>query len=237
MHINISTTNLDTIFKYPLFIILFMKTILIICAHPDDEVFGMGGSSAIYVKKGYKVHPLICSCGEGSHMWQKSEETAKIRMNESENAAKILETEKPMYLGLKDWRFLKSAKEINAEKKLLQIIRKLKPDKIFTHSSDDLHLDHIAVNTFVMQAIEKTEKKFELYTFDVWNPLTLKNRNNPKLYVDITATFNKKMDAIKCYESQGFMGRWQLTPAIIIRAILYGIQSGNKYAERFTKVI
>tara|TARA_Y100000310_G_scaffold337667_1_gene425335 strand:- start:91 stop:714 length:624 start_codon:yes stop_codon:yes gene_type:complete len=206
--------------------------ILLLCAHPDDEVFGVGGTVAKYVNEGKKVVAVILSYGEMSMPWLQAEEVRKIRKQESGKAARILGCE-TQFIGLQEGKFEKASKHQRA--KIISFIDK-NPEKIFIHASDDPHIDHRAAYKLSASLLKEAKYKGEVYGFDVWNPLTLKNRSTPKLVVDITETFHKKLLAAKVFETQKIQGRWPLVPALTFRAFWYGFHNGYKYAERFRKL-
>jgi len=210
------------------------ETILILCAHPDDEVFGIGGTISKYVGDGKKVISVIFTYGEMAMPWMKPEEVQKIRQKESLLAAKIIGTHETLFLGLKEGQMDKVGSE--SRQFLIDLIHKEQPEKIFTHSNDDPHLDHRGVYRLVCDVVKKAQYKGDLYAFDVWNPITLKKRFVPKLYVDISQTFSQKIEASKVFETQKMQGRWPLVPALTMRAVVYGWLNGCKYAERFRKI-
>ncbi len=213
---------------------MMRETILVLCAHPDDEVFGMGGTIAKYVNEGKKVVTVIFSYGEMAMPWLKPEEVQKVRQKESNAAAKIIGTHKTMFLGLKEGQMDNVSEATKTF--LAELIKKHQPEKIFTHSDDDPHLDHRAVHRLVCDVVKKVKYKGDFYAFDVWNPVTLKRRHAPKLYVDITSTFKDKLKASEVFETQKMQGRWPLIPALTIRAVMYGWFNKCKYAERFRKI-
>ncbi|MBN2880578.1 PIG-L family deacetylase [Candidatus Woesearchaeota archaeon] len=211
--------------------------ILIICAHPDDEIIGCGGTIAKFTNEGKKVHTLIFSFGESSHPWLQEDKIKGIRIKESESAGKIVGTESTEFIGVWDGAFKKYVqKNPDIVKKIKAYIKKINPDKIFTHSFDDvIYYDHKITHNIVMQAIEEIKFTGEIYTFNIWNPLTIRKRDSPKLIVDITNTFTKKVDALKCFKSQK-VALVQLTPVVYIRAFMNGLNKGFRFAEEFSRI-
>ncbi len=211
-----------------------MESVLVLCAHPDDEVFGLGGTIAKYSKEGKKVVSIIFSYGEKALPYFKEEEVRKIRKKESLDAAKVMGTKNTLFLGLEEGKFEK------AKKKDFEVIRsiilELKPSKIFTHSMDDPHMDHRATHKLVVDLLKDMDYQGELYAFNVWNPMSFRKRHLPKLFVDISDTFKIKIKAIRKFETQKMQGRWPLMPAIFARALVYGFQNKCKFAEKFLKV-
>jgi len=201
------------------------EKILIICAHPDDETIGCGGTISKYSLQGKHVETIIMSYGEGSHPWLQKKKLQDIRVNEANNAGKILGVKKTTFLGVKDGDFKNDIKRkpifIDC---LADMIKEFKPNKIFTHSFDDvMYYDHKVTYETVMKAVEISKYKNEILLFNVWNPINFRKRDLPKLTVDITKTFSKKLIV-------------QLTPVVYIRAILHGLNMGFKFAEIFYKL-
>ncbi|MBW3022907.1 PIG-L family deacetylase [Candidatus Woesearchaeota archaeon] len=211
------------------------KNILIFCAHPDDEVFGVGGSVAKYVNEGYRVKTVVFSYGEQSHPWIKKHFVIETRIKESEEASKVLGSEKPSFLGLREGHFSEDMKRKNAQKFLSGLIKRTCPSKIFTHSFDDPHPDHKLAHKITLDAVKKSGKKCSIYTFDIWNPFNVRKRKNPMLYVDISKTFGTKIKALRCFKSQT-ASMVSLLWSVYFKAIKQGIESGNRFAEIFYKV-
>jgi LmbE family N-acetylglucosaminyl deacetylase len=211
-----------------------MENVLVFCAHPDDEVFGLGGTIAKYSQEGKKVIIIVCSYGENSLPWLKEKEVAETRKKECLAASEIIGVSKTIFLGLKEG--LIDNADIETVEKIKNAIKEYAPEKVFLHSIDDPHIDHKAVYRLVLKLLIVVGYKGEVYAFDVWNPINFTKRASPKLYVDITKTFGRKIRAIKMFKSQKIQGRWPLLPAAILKAIVYGFQSRHFYAERFVKV-
>ena len=78
--------------------------------------------------------------------------------------------------------------------------------------------------------------KGEIYTYNVWNYfLNIKERNSPRLVVDITQTLKKKVESFKLHKSQG-LARMAHMWGIYVNAILRGLENHVKYAEVFYKI-
>lgn len=209
------------------------EKVMIICAHPDDEAFGVGGTIAKYVQDSHIVTVVRFSYGERSHVWLKKHITAKMRAKEANNAKKILGYKHSIFLGEDEGKFRENKDTIRKE--LKKHIKNKKPDKIFTHNMHDPHEDHKAVNNIVMDTVEEINYKGDVYIFDIWNVLNIKRQEYPMLYVDITDTFVKKIEAIKCFKSQ-WSSIYTLIGFVCARAFMYGFTHNVTFAERFFKV-
>ncbi len=211
------------------------QTIMVVCAHSDDQILGPGGTMAKYAAQGDEVINLIFSPGELSHPWLKRRITIELRKNEAIEADKVIGGKEVLFIGINESKFVKEASSEWVHDKLGQIIKNYKPSKIFTHSIDDLHPAHRAVYRTTLNVLDKISYKGDAYSFDIWNPLNLRGRNLPKMYVDISDTFQKKLSALTCFKSQ-WVAMFSLLWSVHLRALLTGLEVNCKYAERFYKV-
>ncbi len=211
------------------------ETVMFFCAHNDDQIIGAGGTLARYAKEGRYVVTVILSFGEGSHPWLQKREIIVKRVKESKRADKILGGKELMYFGLKEGDFKKEVKQRRIIEKVIRLIQKYKPSKIFTHSIDDPHPDHKAAYYILEDTLNKMRYKAEVYTFGVWNPINIRKRNYPKLVVDISKTFDTKIRALMLHESQK-LAVFSLLWNVYRLAILNGLKNKCKYAEVFIKV-
>ena len=211
------------------------ETILVFSAHNDDQIIGAGGTLAKYAKEGKEVIVYIFSFGEASHPHFHKEEIIKTRVKELHHADDILCINKSLLLGLKEGDFFNDFTRKKRKEVIIRAIKEKSPTKIFTHSSDDPHPDHKAVNNIVLSILKEVNYTGEVLTFDVWNPFNLRNRNLPKIVVNITETFPAKVRALRCHDSQ-FFALVTMIPSIYVRAIVHGLKYGHAYAEKFTKL-
>lgn len=211
------------------------ETILVLCAHSDDQVLGAGGTLAKYAEEGKKVHVVIFSYGEKSHPWLKKHIIAGTRVQEAHDAENVLGITETVFLGLTDQKVKQEIHHRDVEKKITELLRTLKPHTIFTHTPDDPHPDHRAISRFAQALVRKTKFKGHLFCFDVWTPVNIGSRKLPKIVIDISKTFNKKLKALRCFKSQ-WMTMLSLMWSIYWKAIKNGRQNRMKYAEVFYKL-
>jgi len=211
------------------------EKILVFGAHPDDQVFGPGGTLIKYAREGKEILIVTFSKGDATHPWLKEDVIIDIRKKENEKVNKVIGITNTIYLGLKDNFIAKEAKETNIIEKVKDIIREFKPNKIFTHTAFDPYPDHKAVHKIIVEAFDEIQPDSDLYTFDVWNPLNTKGTNHPKLVVDISKTFKKKVQALKAFKSQQ-AALLSLLWSVYFRAIHAGLKNHYKYAEVFYKI-
>ncbi|MBS3169823.1 PIG-L family deacetylase [Candidatus Woesearchaeota archaeon] len=210
------------------------ETIIICSAHSDDFAIGAGGTIAQYVREGKKILVLIFSYGEKSHPWLKENIVQKMRSKESLEAGKILGCE-IIFFDLREFDFLEDYQKKSLEKRFLLILNKAKPTKIFTHSSEDPHPDHKAVNAITMELWQKLRQKPELYIYSVWNPVSFKT-SYPSFYVNISKTFGAKLSALKTFRSQKFHAIYPLFTLILFRAMRDGLKLRKMFGEHFYRI-
>jgi LmbE family N-acetylglucosaminyl deacetylase len=211
------------------------ETILVIGAHNDDPVFGAGGALAKYAEEGKIIKTIIFSFGELSHPHLKPEVIIEQRVEEAIRADKILGGKGVAYLGVNEGKFPQEIKEKNVEQRLLDIIKKEKPSKIFTHGANDAHPDHFAVYNLINELVKKKKIACDVYSYDVWEIIRVRKRLVPQLIVDITKTFPKKIKAIKAHKSQK-VTILNLLWTVYIKALITGWNNNCRYAEVFDKI-
>ncbi len=209
------------------------ESIIVCSAHNDDFVIGAGGTIARYVQDGKKVTAIVFSYGEKSHPWLKAHVVQKMRIKEAENAAKLLGC-KIIIFNLKENKFLEEIDQNNNREKLLQLFQKIKPSKVFTHSREDPHPDHKAVNQITQQICSQFSNHPELYVYPVWNALSLKTQY-PALYVNIKDQFWFKLRALRTFESQKIHILYPVF-LLMFRAFREGIRAHTIFAEKFFRI-
>lgn len=210
------------------------ENILIFCGHSDDQILGVGGTSAVYSKQQKNVITIIFSYGELSHL--KEEIIKKRRIRESENASRMIGSKEVIFLGLPDAKISSKIEEMDIKNKIKELIKKYKPVKIFTHTSSDPLPDHRAVNEIVISAVKELKINTPLFGFDIWNLYNIKEKDKPVFFVDISKTFWTKVKALRLFKSQLHVMLYFL-PIIFLRAKLAGRQNNCRYAERFYKLL
>lgn len=209
------------------------KATIVFCAHSDDQILGCGGSMAKYSKKDHDIYTIIFSYGENSHFWLKRNFSINMRKKESEAADKIIKGKGVRFFDLKESKFKENKEE--TKQRIKSTINSINPVRIFLHSVNDPHPDHNDVNKIVLETIDEMSYKGDVYSFDVWNILSFKNTNNPKLVVNISDTFKIKSKALKCFKSQG-LSLLLLLPFIYTKNFVEGFKNNMRFAEVFQKV-
>ncbi|MFP7159760.1 MULTISPECIES: PIG-L deacetylase family protein [Priestia] len=172
--------------------------ILVIGAHPDDELLGTAGTLKKLVDEGYKVISVITALG-------RKEEAHHIQQ-----FGRLANKE----IGIDEVVFLE---HVNLElemiplheltKEIEQLIQKYKPVKIFTHHYGDLNKDHQITFQAVLTAARPLPNTppIELITFETvssseWNASTPDKTFKPNYFVDVTAHMECKLNALRYYD-------------------------------------
>ncbi len=209
------------------------ERVMVVCAHPDDEAFGVGGTIAKYVKEGKDVSVVIFSFGEKSHVWLQEEHTVRMRKKEHDLAKKVLGYKRSYFLSADEGKFPEDKTRLKDT--LKKVMERNMPEVIFTHNIVDPHPDHKSVNKIVVDVCHELDYRGEIYMFDVWNVLNFRRIDYPMLYVDISSTFKKKLEALGCFRSQ-WSSMISLLWNVYSNAILHGISHRTRFAERFFKL-
>lgn len=211
------------------------QTIIVFCAHSDDQIFGPGATLAKYSQEGKEIYTVIFSYGESSLPWLKPEIAIKTRVEEGQAADKLIGGSGVTFFGLKEGKFVEEAKEKDLIRTIERILESKQPAKIFTHSPEDPHPDHRDVYKIIIKALDEIKYNCDVYAFDVWNPFTINQPNFPKMYEDVTTTFSKKIKALRLFKSQQ-ASLLALFWSVYVRAIVHGFHIHKRFAERFFKV-
>jgi LmbE family N-acetylglucosaminyl deacetylase len=209
------------------------NTIIVFSAHTDDFVIGAGGTIKNHTLENKKVISIVFSLGEKSHPWLKHDIIKETRKKETLQAGKILGSE-IIILDLKDQNIEQEYQEKNIKKTLLDLFQKEKPEKVFTHSGEDPHPDHLALYKITQDLVKELDQKPELYIYSVWNPVSFKT-SFPSFYVDISNTFKTKLNALKAFRSQQVHLAYPYF-LLIIRAVKNGLKIKKRYAEMFFRL-
>lgn len=216
--------------------------ILIVAAHPDDEVLGCGGTMAKYSKTS-EIYVLLL--GEGiSSRYLKREDAPKQDILELKDkagkAAKILGVKDVFFLDLPDQRF-DTVPFLEITKKIEEFIRKIEPKIIFTHSFCDLNLDHRIVFNAVLTATRPVSgcSVKEIYSFEIpssteWGFGKVNGLFSPNVFEDVSLTIENKIEALRAYESE--MRKFphpRSAEATLSYAKKWGSAVGINYVEAF----
>ena len=204
--------------------------ILIIAAHPDDEVLGMGATIKKLANQKHEIH--LCVVTEGATAQYENKKMIEVRKDACIKAGKILGISKFTFLGFPDAK-LDTIPQLEINKKLEEIIKKFKPEIVYTTPFNDLMIDHQKVFECTLVAtrpISNSVKKILCYEI----PGITKIPFNPNIYERIDKEFKFKIQAFQLYKSEVTkFPHPRSIESIETLAVHRGIESGLKKAESF----
>ncbi len=184
-----------------------MKKVLVIAAHPDDEVLGMGGTIAKLTAEGKEVNVLIVTDGSSSQ-YRAADNLAEIieaKKLETRRCADVLGVKDIYYGGLPDMK-LDCTPHIEINQVIEQVVDKMKPDAVFTHFWGDVNADHQNVYKSTLVAVRPVMGQVvkELFCYSVpssteWTPNKEDTMFMPNMFVDITDVAERKYEAFSKY--------------------------------------
>jgi LmbE family N-acetylglucosaminyl deacetylase len=193
-----------------------VERILVVTAHPDDVDFGNAGSVARWTDAGIEVAYCICTSGEagGFDLTVPRGTMVEIREAEQRAAAKVVGVTDVTFLGYPDGR-LESTFDLRRD--ISRVIRRVRPQRVISQSPERnfqrvyaSHPDHLAAGEATMAAVYPDARNPFAHPelldegFEPWavGELYLTTAGAPDVFVDITDTFERKMDALRCHVSQ-----------------------------------
>lgn len=187
-----------------------MQNILVVAAHPDDEILGCGATIAKHKYNGDKCFVLVL--GEGiTSRYNKKEIVDNQNIQELHSdtikAAKIIGYKKVFFENIPDNRF-DSVDLLDIIKVIERYVDEIKPDVIYTHHGGDLNIDHQLTLKAVLTATRPIGKNYvkEVYAFETvssseWN-FEYDNSFKPDYFSDISDYIDIKLRAMECYKSE-----------------------------------
>lgn len=184
--------------------------VLVIAAHPDDEVLGCGGTIAKHAQAGDNVYVILMAEGITSRIddtAQGEQLNTELRLLEasSEKANKILGVKELINVGFPDNR-MDSLPLLNVIKKVEQNVNRINPEIIYTHHAGDLNIDHRRTHEAVVTAFRpfpgskiKSLLFFEINSSTNWQVPGTTSYFTPNWFEDISGTIDLKKKALQAY--------------------------------------
>jgi len=171
---------------------LEVSRVLVLAPHPDDDIFGCGGTIAKLSQTAEVQVVYFCSGVGGVKVGEKNDQgLSEARKVEVETAGKILGIHKQNFLNYPDGKLSAAPAVI---KFVSNLIQEFKPDIIFLPSFLDNHPDHLAVNEIFLKS--SANQDLPVWAYEVWTPL-FANR----IFL-INSVLDKKKEAIAAQKSQ-----------------------------------
>ena len=221
-----------------------MNYVLVIAAHPDDEVLGCGGSIARHADAGDHVQVLIVAEGATSRQQQRDRGQVEAELSElayaAQKAGEILGAKGVELLDLPDNR-LDSIDSLDLVKLIEARIERYQPQIVYTHHAGDVNIDHRRLHEAVVTACRPTPGhsvkrllSFEVASSTEWQPPGSAPAFQPNWFVDISEQWARKRLALDSYATE--MCPWphaRSIQALEHLARWRGAQVGVQAAEAF----
>jgi LmbE family N-acetylglucosaminyl deacetylase len=188
-----------------------MEKILIIAAHPDDEVLGCGGTIARLVREGKQVHIVILANGLTSRAkFEESNSAELLRQHHerAQQAGSLMGASSVQVLGFPDQK-LDALPLLEITHAIEREIERFQPDTIFTQHGGDLNQDHVITYRATLTATRPMaggRVRF-VYAYEVpssteWSFQRFAPHFQPSVFFDIADTLEVKIAAMQIYESE-----------------------------------
>lgn len=211
--------------------------ILVIAAHPDDEVLGVGGTVIKHVRNGEQVSILILGDGESSRNERRD---IQKRETQAREAVKVLGASEIIFKRFPDNKF-DSLPLLALVKEIEMVIERTKPNIIYTHHGGDINIDHQLTFQAMLTAVRpqphcpvKKILTFETLSATEWQAKNQSKIFCPNEYNNITDFIDKKIKALNVYQDElREYPHPRSIEGVRILAQYRGMEVGYKFAEAF----
>lgn len=202
--------------------------ILVIAAHYDDEVLGLGGTIAKHTKNGDKVYVCVLT-DSSSSQYPGRQDMIDVKKEESKKINNILGIEETISFDFPDMK-LDTIPHVEINKRIEELVKKINPDIVYTHHKYDVNKDHVMAFQSTLVACRASKR---VYSYEVHNTQYFQ----PNVYVDISRELELKLRAFNCYQSEiRQFPHSRSLEAIKIKAQQRGIEAGTSAAEALVLV-
>lgn len=181
------------------------ERVLCVCAHPDDEVLGCGGTLARHAADGDEVHILFCADGETSRGIK-----AQPNRNFMAHAAgKVLGAKSIDFLDYADQR-LDQVALLDLTQMIEFRAQVIRPSIVYTHHQGDLNMDHVLTARATLTAFRPLPDSSvkQIFAFEIVSSTEWGAGFWPNHFVNIDCmagaktAIGRKWDALECYQSE-----------------------------------
>lgn len=227
------------------------RTILGVGAHADDVDFCAAGTVARMVEEGAKAFYLVLTDGSKGSSDRSADPSALAtrRREEQRAAAKALGVSEVFFLDYEDGRLEVT---MDLKRDIARVIRQVQPDTVIAFDPTMVysveaglinHPDHRAAGQALLDAVyplARDHLSFPELLAEGLQPhkvstVLLTNYNERNFFVDVTTTFEKKIQALSSHVSQK-MDLEQLQAAATTHARAMGELAGCDFAEEFVRI-
>jgi LmbE family N-acetylglucosaminyl deacetylase len=190
-----------------------VKTVLVFAPHPDDAEYYAGGTLALLAQQGHRVVIVTVTSGDKGSYRYTAAELAALRREEAKKAAALLGAADILFLGHPDQELDLLPAGVLREQ-FVRLIRQYQPDVLVAEDvryTEEPHPDHRAVARAAADAVAYASLPlvYPAHAKSGLEPHFVKEKlyysESPALtdkVIDITATFERKMEALAAHQSQ-----------------------------------
>jgi len=178
------------------------KTVLVIAAHPDDEILGAGATFAKLLARGNEVHAVVVCEGETVRFTSQGKKVGQ--QDHAQKAAAVIGFTSFRCLQLKD-QGLDTYSQIELNQCFETLIDEIRPSVVYTHFSGDINRDHQVIHDSVMVATRPGRDFIrEVMAFETPSATGLWTKHcfNPDTFEDVADTLDIKLKAMACYKTE-----------------------------------
>ena len=185
-------------------------SILVVAAHPDDEVLGCGGTLAKLAKEDSLIHVAFLADGVFSRVGSQSSKERELltRRTAATKACEVLGVNSISFDEFPDNR-MDAVDILDIAKVVEKLVAKYQPSMVFTHHAGDLNVDHRRTNEAVVIACRpqqgnpvKTLLSFEVPSSTEWQLAGSAIPFQPTWYTDISDSLALKIQALNLYTAE-----------------------------------
>ena len=202
---------------------------MVIAAHPDDEVLGMGGTIKKLSKKN-NIH--LCIVSDGAAAVSDKKKLIELRKEACLKSGKLLGITSFEFLMLPDMK-LDHIPQLEINLLLEKLIKEYNPTSVYTTPYSDFHKDHQKIHECTLVATRPASSSVKhVLSYEI--PGTVKTTYVPNIYEDISKELKFKIDAFKFYKTEiKKFPHPRSIESIKNLATHRGIESGLQNAEAF----
>jgi LmbE family N-acetylglucosaminyl deacetylase len=215
------------------------ERVLVVAAHPDDEVLGVGGTMARHASEGDVVTVLILGEGAVARDAATRDEVATLE-SQARRANAILGVTDVRFAKLPDNRFDR-LDLLDIVKAVEAVVSETRPALVYTHHAGDLNVDHRLTAHAVITATRpvpgspvREVAAFEVASSTEWAFGQIAGMFTPNAFRDISTTLERKLEALGCYAAEMAPAPHPRSPEVVrAMAVRWGSVAGRMAAEAF----
>lgn len=186
-------------------------SVLVVAAHPDDEILGCGGTMTRLAREGHEVRIAILAEGMSSRYAHREDADPQQLQHlhaRAQQAADKVGAKELVLCKLPDNR-LDTVPLLDVVKTVEDLVARFRPETIYTHHPGDLNVDHGVIHRAVLTATRPVSGQCvrDLYAFEVpssteWAFQRLEPSFRPNVFVDVADSLETKIAALGCYDTE-----------------------------------